>query len=535
LRIVTRALGSHPTLLYSWRDTTMRWNLASLFVTHAAVAVALAGCGSTDGAPADAEPSADARADGRVVGPEAGPVDGGSDATMDAQPPDQDAALDSGDGSGSDASLDAGQGGGPDAALDAGQGGDPDASLDAGEGGEPDAAVDGGTDAGGECGVPGDCPDTVPCAVKDCLLSQCGYTADPTLCEDDGNDCTVATCDLVTGCGSQNIADGTPCSAGDCLAGTCTPPPPRTFRMDTMVLADPHVVVNRSISTLIGSCPLCLDITNVEQSATCWTIVVTVPAINPMIHELITTDSTGDGYIDLSFMLTFDPLFQRDGFGGDFTLTEGRCTVDDPTTCTPLASSSITQTTTYASQDVGTCLAPAAGTVGPTPYPDGIEVTPNSPAGSCFLTAPIVFSLTLELDLLGNTHEFTIELEDAQIAGEWQEEPATGIASGLIAGFLPMELADQQDVTVSGTLAGYTVTVNVNLGRDLLPDGGNAHGCGEVPRTFPAGGISGSNTHCAGGDSRDLRDPTAPASYSNCGWWFYVNYTGVWAENASGF
>jgi hypothetical protein len=231
-------------------------------------------------------------------------------------------------------------------------------------------------------------------------------------------------------------------------------------------------------------------------------------------------------------MLTFDPLNQSDGGGGALRVTEGLCTVDDPSTCVPDPDAS-THSTTYATQAAGACLTAIAGTLGPTPYLDLIAIAPNAPTGSCFAGAATQLTLVFELGLQdGATEFFPIPLEDVRIAGEWQGVPATSIGNGLLRGFLPMRVADEQSADFYIPWAG---TININLGRDVLPDRGNAHGCGGVTRSFPAGGTSGSNVHCYGGDARDLRDPALGASYDNCGWWFYFNFTGAWVENAEGF
>jgi hypothetical protein len=381
--------------------------------------------------------------------------------------------------------------------------------------------------------TPVNCDDGDACTANFCdPATGCG--SNPVVC-DDMNECTANSCDPTLGCQHPNLADGTPCSIGECQAGVCTVvAEKRVFRMDTIVLTDPHVVLDKVINTPIffSDCPICEDITNVGQQESCAGETVDLPGLNPALNDLITLDSDADGYIDLSFMLVYDPLDQTDGGGGLLTVTEGLCDVTDPTTCVPDPAASNTETTSYSTQAAGTCMSPITGTLGPRPYPDGITVEPNSPSGSCFVSDPTQFTITLEFELDGSVETVSIPMQQAQLAGEWGGDPATSITNGLLRGFLTMQEGDQQNFTFNIDLIG---DVNFNLGRDLLPDGGNAHGCGGVARTFPTGGTSGSNAHCAGGDSRDLRDGGSGASYTNCGWWFYINYTGAWASNASGF
>jgi hypothetical protein len=223
-------------------------------------------------------------------------------------------------------------------------------------------------------------------------------------------------------------------------------------------------------------------------------------------------------------------------------VTEGLCNADDPTTCVPDPDASNTSSTTYTSQTSGTCLGPITGTLGSTAGAFAGAIAPNSPSGTCFVSMPTTFTLSLEFELSGTVEQLNVDLQSAQIAGQWSGDPATAITTGLLRGFLRMQDADQQNLTINVDNVG---DVNINLGRDILPDGGNAHGCGGVARTFPGGITAGNNTHQTGvhrqascsnaGDARDLFNPGAGASYQNCGWWFYVNYTGVWASNASGF
>jgi hypothetical protein len=390
------------------------------------------------------------------------------------------------------------------------------------------------------------------CQTATCVSNSCVYTNNNALCTG-GTECTSAVCDA-SGCTYPNLADGTPCSIGTCQSGVCTAPPPvgdaRVFRMDSVMLVDPHVVFHKVLPPpfpLLGNCTVCRDITHNDRTATCWTQSVPLPGLNPALSGLVTTDGNGDGYLDLSFMLVFEPHNQANGGGGNITVTEGLCLASDQTNCEPDPDSLNTDTTTYASQTSGTCLGPIPGTLGPwaTGAPNGTWQTPqpiippNQPSGACFVSAATTFSINLEFELDGQIESLSVPLLDARIAGQWVNDPATSISNGLVRGFLTMQEADQQHLTLTVAVIG---AINVNLGRDLLPDNAastgsaaGAHGCGNVTRAFPTGGTAGRNAHCKGGDTRDLRNSGSGASYQNCGWWFYINYTGIWASNASGF
>jgi hypothetical protein len=411
--------------------------------------------------------------------------------------------------------------------------------------------------SGGTCSNPAvDCYDGDACKSWFCdSTTGCGF--DDIIC-DDSNECTANTCNPGMGCQHPNLTDSTPCSIGECQSGVCTAPPPigdeRVFRMNQLVLADPHVVAHKVIPSpfpLVSNCTVCRDITHNDRSQTCWTGAFTLAGINPAFNDLVTTDGNDDGYLDLSFMLVFEPHNQANGGGGDITATEGLCLETDQTNCVPDPDATNTSTTTYTSQTSGTCLGPIAGTLGPWAQgaPNGHWtvwqpiIPPNEPSGACFVSAATTFTIRLDFGLHGeafgsDVDSLQVPLIDARIAGEWAIDPATSISNGLVRGFLTMQEADQQHLTLTVDLLG---AVNLNLGRDLLPDNSasvsssGAHGCGWVARSFPTGGTAGRNTHCKGGDTRDLHEPGSPASYTNCGWWFYFNFTGTFVENAEGF
>jgi hypothetical protein len=396
----------------------------------------------------------------------------------------------------------------------------------------------------------GHCDDGNPCTANwydDAL----GCQSTTVVC-DDADECTADVCNPAFGCEHPALEDGTPCSYGQCQRGACVDPTgptaKRVFRMDSLVLADPHVVFNRAVSVTFLPCTLCRDISHAQATQVCsvpfgeWSYVVTFGAINPALLTLMGEDGTDDGNFDLSHMLVMDPYVQTDGKGGRLLAALGSCLATDPTACAPEGSSDPTQTS-YRNRGTGVCLASSESALGPLG-----QVPLNAPANGCFVSGQLDFQVMLPIRVLFEYREFggvvashetggTLEvpLQHARISGEWVGAPATSVAEGLVVGFLPMRHADQLEVTVDGHPDADQPPVRVNLGRDLLPDGGNAHGCGCVQRTFPDGRAVGSNAHCLGGDSRDLFNPDADASYDNCGWWFYLNFTGTFVENAEGF
>jgi hypothetical protein len=373
----------------------------------------------------------------------------------------------------------------------------------------------------------------------------CGFTN--ITCEDN-NECTSNVCDSALGCTFPNLADGTPCSIGTCQTGVCTAPPPdddpRVFRMNQLVLVDPHTVAHTRvyIALLLGNCTICRDITYADIQQRCQVFLTTqtldLPGLNPALNALVTEDGNGDGYLDLSFMIVSDPHVQTHQGRGTGTVTEGLCLAADQTDCIPDPAAVNTVTTDYTSLTSGTCLTALPGTTGPVLA----QVAPNTVTAPCFVSDSTVFTISLEFD--GQT--FAIPLSDVRLAGRWVGDPATAISNGLLRGFLPMETADQLNITLNISLVGDVV---INLGKHILPDhtggGAGAHGCGNVNRTHgPAFGTNAhvyetnpTSTSCpsSAGDARDLLNTGGAATYTNCGWYFHINWTGIWAENATGF
>ena len=238
---------------------------------------------------------------------------------------------------------------------------------------------------------------------------------------------------------------------------------PTTFRMSSLYLRDPHVYVGVSV--------LCLDVTDTGYLGN--------PSLNQQLNTALTSDTDGDGYLDLSPLLIFDPL-QQSAPTGDMVFHNGLCTAPLAGTTCVIDSLNPIGRTTVVNQLTGTCLAPRAGTT--RPYSPPVA----SPAGPCFVTDAI----TLNLDLSG----IPVSLRDGQAAATYAGgDPATSLASGLLMGFLSETDADAiiipADIPLIG---GHTLA-------SLLPGG------------------SGS---CSSHDDRDYGTDGVTR-----GWWFYFNYT----------
>jgi len=248
-------------------------------------------------------------------------------------------------------------------------------------------------------------------------------------------------------------------ATGLLLAGSTAPRPAlaeqTAFRIDQLLLRDPHMFTEVIV---------CLDITNL---------------VNQEVNAALAGDSDGDGLLDLSPLLVFDPLDQG-GPGGTLFVHFGDCTVPaGSTTCTqdPL---SPFEPVAYLNGG-GTCLGTVPGTV--RPYSPPVTV----PAAPCFTTEPY--------DALLNLLGLEFVLEATQIAATYVGEPAGELTDGLLRGFLDQASADlivfPPDVPVVG---------GQSLGSLLRGGAGN----------------------CASGSDRDLGpDGQTP------GWWMYFNFTAV--------
>jgi hypothetical protein len=378
-----------------------------------------------------------------------------------------------------------------------------------------------GTCTGGTCSFAPDhsvCNDNNPCTVGNCEVStgcvqanaadstSCTNTASapgvceagacvectmPSDCPDPEEECVVATCTGNT-CGSANAPAGTPCTyvdgSGLCQSGTCEGlvDDKAVFRVSSLVLADPHIVMTGpAFLRFFCEPPLyCNDITNEPFAADCAGLEMSFPPVNSSLMDSVTS-------LELNLMLVFDPLDQGNGTGGQLTVREGDCL--DAATCMPLADGT-PQTVPYTSKTSGTCLAPLGGTANW----DGDPTTINTPSGNCFVSEITTFLLIVAI----GDEPLAIPLEDAQIAGTYVGDPATGIADGLAVGFLSQEQANATEVTVGG--------LTINLGQDLLLS--DDYECSD--RGYAS--------------DLDVHDGMP-------GYWFYLNYTAALVPNGTGF
>jgi len=228
------------------------------------------------------------------------------------------------------------------------------------------------------------------------------------------------------------------------------------FRFTELLLRDPHTTFD-----MFG----CRDVTDTPFLGL---------STNGAIQTEIDGDADGDGNLDLSLLIVFDPLNQA-GSGGFLRFEKATCT--DPHATTICDPDPFAAMPAYSNLAAGTCLSTLPGTL--RPYSPAVV----SPTGPCFVTAAT--DMTVDLG------SFLVPLESVQIAATYVGSPAATLANGLIRGFLVEAVAD-----------------TVPLPAEFGPFAGNP-----LSSAFPGG-----TGNCSTYDDRDV----GPGGAS--GWWVYLNF-----------
>ncbi len=211
---------------------------------------------------------------------------------------------------------------------------------------------------------------------------------------------------------------------------------------------------------------------------------------------------------DFNLLAIFDPLDQQAAAGAPLTpCTDGGppCSLSigldsecirngDSVSCSGDLENAVS--TTYSTGGAGTvCLDAYAGTSGP-------NNTGNYNPGIVPTDGPCAVSNTVDLTLeLGTDLVITIPLQDLQLAGQFVEDPATGLTKGLARGFLSETAADNITIDVTDP-----IQLSIIL-SEVLPGGTNS--------CAPRGRLD--NTQ----DDRDRNPPNDPNGER--GWWFYLS------------
>lgn len=231
-------------------------------------------------------------------------------------------------------------------------------------------------------------------------------------------------------------------------AGLAAPPgPPTVFRVDSLALRDPHVLVELDV---LG----CFDVTD---------NVPLTDSINDLIDASINTDGDMDGCLDSSPLVALRPLVTTAVGGEVVDFRSGACA--DATTCGP-GQGGAGSRSAYSTQAMGTCLQPLAGTT------SGYSPTPSSPSGPCFMS-PVG---DISLAFVGGV---PLNLRAAQLAAGFAGDPTTELIEGLMFGFLLESEAEQL----------------------ILPANLPVVGGKPLSSLFPGGA-----DNCAGSDDRDVHE-----------------------------
>lgn len=232
------------------------------------------------------------------------------------------------------------------------------------------------------------------------------------------------------------------------------------YRNTQLTLRDPHVFVNVPV---FG----CVDFTDNP-------IPVVNVSFNGQVADMITTDSDGDGFLDLSILSGLD-RFDPQGVGQMLTPANGNCAVPfPPSTCEIVPPVSIAAATTNV--ETGLCLEPVAGTT--SGYNPPVPVVQDA----CFFSTP--------MDTNASLGDVVLSLLQAQLAFGLNAD-GTQLMPGLNFGFLREVDAD-----------------NTPLPADLPVIGGQP-----LSSILPGG-----QGACAAGDDRDMLA-------GELGWWFYLEVT----------
>jgi cysteine-rich repeat protein len=277
-------------------------------------------------------------------------------------------------------------------------------------------------------------------------------------------------------CGNGHLEPGEQCDDGNHRPGDgCSPDcqvemtaQPTAFRIDSLVLQDPHV-----FPTLI----VCLG----DQTA----------ALNAIVHNRLDGDTTPmDGFLDLSPVLVFDPLQTQPERTSTLDVVFASCTAPAETsTCD--GSAGVRSAGTVRNRAGGSCVD-GAQIVATTTAAYGRDDI-DRPSAPCFMGG----ADALILDIGGSL----IELHDGRVAGVLVQN---GIMTGLLSGFISQTAADRTLIQLPPP-----ISTSVTLGSLLA---------GDPACCWTDVNMDGVVDH----DDRDL----GPDGVTR-GWYFYFNFTAV--------
>lgn len=146
-----------------------------------------------------------------------------------------------------------------------------------------------------------------------------------------------------------------------------------------------------------------------------------------------------DGYLDLGFVLLFDPLDQGDGAMGDLSFANAQCTAPVETTTCDLLPDTMMYPTEYTSSAAGPCYEPD---------PNNLSDYNGGPDAPVPTTGPCFASGTQDVVIVAGS--FNLSLSDTTVAAQYVGDPANNLVEGNIEGFLSLEDAQNTVVPFMG-------------------------------------------------------------------------------------
>lgn len=281
---------------------------------------------------------------------------------------------------------------------------------------------------------------------------------------DDGDDTPDDGDDGADSTAGDDVGDDTPDDGGsDDVSDTGEPGDVQAFRFTSLYVRDPHFFAN----SVIG----CVDVTDMVP-------LMPGASVNEQFNAAINGDDPDmpDGNLDLSLLMLFRPLDQADGAAGMADFANGTCLIPAAATVCDLLPDTELNPAAYTSQAAGVCHMPDAAHLSS----EGYQPAPGMTSGPCFHAGPA--------DVRIVTTSFDLPLDDAEIAGTFNGDPATEFMTGTLRGFL--SVASATATVLPADLQKSTGAMTV---ADLLA--GSANGCA---------------------DHSDLDGE---------GWWFYADFT----------
>jgi cysteine-rich repeat protein len=290
---------------------------------------------------------------------------------------------------------------------------------------------------------------------------------------------------------AEQCDDGNTMS-GDGCSDTCLDETPTAYRINSLALVSPRVVVDIPFEG-------CTDLTQNGTSV----LGMDIDSINQGLNANVSMPD-GSGRFETNIVFVFRPVLPTVpsttleiidvGMMGCMAGSPTSCMLSVPPTAPPNRANNMQS---------GTCFMPMADRVNTrVGSPPAYSPTANTAMGSCFVSDETTYPV--------NVSGAMITLRHAQVAAAYTGAPPTGLMSGTIIGFMPEAEARSTLLPSSLPVVGGMPFITV----------------------LQAGGASGSACNVGDGPQEDDRDPD-PDNAAMQGFWFFLNFTAeqvTWTE-----